>query len=141
MRRVIRRLENVVGVPERLFDVTRFLHLDRIALGLRKDARDIDRRTPRPALPRRLNNGQCSVGRLVILREYRDEITVSHDANHAWHVLRCRRVNFDKTRAKGRPAQDTGEQHSRSKHVLRVHGLSCHARQRVNPPHVGPRSP
>ena len=62
MRRIIRRLENVVGVPERLFDVPIFLNRDGIALGLRKDTGYIDCGTLRPALPRRLDNGQRSVG-------------------------------------------------------------------------------
>src|SRR5439155_26625637 len=137
MRRIIRRLENMVGVPERLVDVARFLHGDWIALGLREDPGYIDRRPPRTALPRRLNNGQRPVGRLVVIREYRYQIAVSHDANHAWHVLRRRCVNFDETSGKGRSPQDAGEQHSRPKHILRVNSPACHARLCVNSPDIG----
>src|SRR5207244_6367211 len=77
------------------------------------------------------------VGRLVVIREYRYEIAVSHDANHAWHVLRRRCVNFDETSAKGRSPQDAGEQHSRPEHVLRVNSPPRHARLCVNSPDVG----
>src|SRR5213593_2038910 len=111
MRRIIRRLENVVGPPERLLDVAHLLHRDWITFCLCKDVRDIDGGTLRPALPSSLNSGQRPIGRLVIFREYRHEITVSLDANHAWHVLRRRRLNFDETRTKSRAAQDARKQH------------------------------